>query len=331
MQNLLRLNFFNRILRAPDDDGKGGGGDDAAAAAAAAAAGKGDDNAAGGAGAGDGGDKSGAGAGGDKSLIDLDGKGSAGERPAYIPEALWDADKKALKEGTTADVLKELETQHKRAEGLRRELGKGTQVAPKTAKEYKLPQLTEEADKSAAALLKADDPFIGELAEAAHEAGMSQKQYENFLTKAARALAKHGDERAAPLTDDQLAAIRDAEFAKIGPNAPRVASAVEGWARGLIAQGHFNPAEVQEIKAMAATADGLRVLNKLRTLTGGESIPMDGGTTVDGLMSDAEIKGLYATPEYNDPQHSGHATMHAKVAKQLDLRQKAGRPTYLQA
>lgn len=315
---------WKRLYRSPDGEGSGGG---------EGGEGAPDKN---GEGAGDAGNGNGGGN-GDGTLIDLDGKGGspkAGERPAYIPETLWDAEKKAVKEGTQAELLKELDTQHRRAEGLRRELGKAPQKAPAKAEDYKLPDFTkDDKDKPLAEIFKADDPFVKGMSGVFHKYGVSQAQYEGIMKDAGHLLAgmkPDGSGEPAALTEDEIKDIQAQEMAKIGPNAPRIAAAVSEHFSTLIKQGHFNDAEVKEIKAMASTAEGLTVLNKLRALMGGESIPLGNSLKVDGLLDDAEIFAMMSTPAYQNSSDPGHAEMHRKYNAQLALREKAGRPVQLQ-
>lgn len=273
---------------------------------------------------------------GNDSLIDLDGEGTKvakeGERPAHVPEDMWDAEKKALKEGV--NPIDEWAKAQKIANDLRQKMGKGEHKPPAKAEDYKLPDLKEEADKGVMEMLKSDEPFMKEIKATAFKYGMSQEQYAGFLSDVGRVVFKAAGDKAneamTPLTDAEKQEIREAEMAKIGPNAPKMMAAVEGWVKGLIAEGYINYQEKEEIKAMAATATGLSVLNKLRARQGGDSIPMGETLTVDGLKSDAEIFAMHGTEAYKNSNDPGHAKAHAEVERQLDLRRKAGRPELLQ-
>lgn len=312
---LLGLNFY----RSPDkegaggDDGKDSGGDGKGAEGKDGGPSKGDSSSNGG---------------GKDSLIDLDNPpAKAGERPAFVPETAWDAEKKTIK---TDVALSEWEKAHNRAEGLRKELSKAPQLAPKEAKDYKLPEFKEEADKAVKELLKADDPFVQKLTEIAHKHGLSQKQYEGFMAEAGREIAKaQADGGEQKLSEEEINAIKETEMGKIGPNAPRVAAAVSEFLQTKKAQGLFDDDMIAEVKAIGATAAGLKILNAWRSDAGGESITMGDSLTVDGLLSDGEIFGLMGSAAYQNQNDPGHAEMHVKVNKQLTLRQKAGRPERL--
>lgn len=317
--------FWHRLRRAPDGEGNGGG--DGNGNGEGEGQNKEGENGSTSSGNGDG-------AGGDNdSLIDLEGQGTKeGERPAHVPEDMWDADKKALKEGV--NPLDEWGKAQKIANDLRAKMGKGEHKPPATAEGYKLPELKDESDKGVMEMLKSDEPFMKEIKNTAHKYGMSQEQYAGFLADVGRVVFKAAQDKTGEatteLTPEEKAEIREAEMAKIGPNAPKMMAAVEGWVKGLIAEGYINPEEKEEIKAMASTATGLSVLNKLRARQGGESIVFDNVHTVEGLKSDVEIYNMMGTKAYTDSSDPAHSSTHAEVERQLELRKKAGRPELLQ-
>lgn len=263
------------------------------------------------------------------SLIDENAEApKEGERPGYLPENAWDEEKKAPK----ADVLlSEYERSQKRVTDLLAKLGKGEHKPPAKPEDYKLPEFKDEADKGAADLLKSDSAFVKNLAGVAHKAGLGQVQFETFMGEAAKLLAaatgeKKGDE---PLTAEEKEQIREDIYKEIGPNAPRLHAAVNGFVKMLKDQGKFSEGELAEIKAMGASAAGLTALNKLRTMTGGESIPID-AQHIDGLPSDQEIFTFMGQKAYNDPSDPGHLEAHKKVDGWLKGREAAGRPATLQ-
>lgn len=308
-----------KIYRSPDDSGGKGGTDDAGdegkgspAADKNGDAAKGDSN-------GDGG----------KPLIDLDNPpAKAGEKPAWMPDTAWDGEKKTVK----VDVaLTEWEKANARAEGLRKELSKAPQKAPAKVEDYRLPEFKDEKDKALTTMLKADDPFIKKVTEFAHKHGLSQSQYEGFLSDVGRELAaeagKEGDSKGPSKEEAEEYAKQQLDL--IGPNGPRVAAAVSEFLLQKKSQGIFDDEMIGELKALSVTASGLKILNAWRSDAGGESIPLGDSITVDGLLTDGEIFGMYGTKAFNDPSDPGHAEMHVKVNRQLDLRRKAGRPERL--
>jgi hypothetical protein len=71
------------------------------------------------------------------------------------------------------------------------------------------------------------------------------------------------------LSAEEKEEIRQKEYAKIGANAPQIIKAVETWTRELKAQGQLSEDDIKAIQGMSVTGDQVRVLNKLRALSGG--------------------------------------------------------------
>lgn len=334
MSLLELLSGGSRICYAPEgDDGAGGGGD-----AGAGDNGDGGDNGAGGEGdkgdaggqgdAGTGGDDNG-GAGGDNpsllndipsdDLIEL--SLDMTEKPEGLDDSYWDEENGRL------DVQKLFEDKQmgdKRIKDLRDKVAKGAPQALENVEDYKF-ELSETA-KAAEVFDGDDDPLVAASQKLAHELGMPGDMYGEFMTKMTDQLVEIAGEMAAnppELTDDQKAEIRQAEYDKIGANAPAVIRAVETWAKELQSKGIFSEQDLEAYKSMAVTGEQVRALNKLRAAMGGSDIPMD--LTTDGLPSDEEIYGLMEKAnEANDPK------LQAQVDELLNKRRAAGRPETLQ-
>jgi hypothetical protein len=249
----------------------------------------------------------------------------AGVRPDWLPESVWDAEKKAPKVDA---LLTEFQRADKIAKDLRVKLSKGEQNAPKTPDEYKAP-VFEGDDAALSKMLDPSDPFVKGLNSIAHEAGLSQKQYETFMGKAAKMIAEQAGNAQAPteMTAEEKEDYRRKVYDEIGPGAAQMVTAVAAHINMLKNQGQFSESELTEIKAMASTADGLKVLNKMRVLMGGESIPTNvDALAIHGLPSDAEIGAVIGSEKYmsGDPETIG------KVDRWLDQRRQAGRPERLQ-
>ena len=248
-----------------------------------------------------------------------------GVRPEWLPESVWDAEKKAPKVDA---LLTEYERANKIAKDLRAKLGKGEQIAPKSPEEYKDP-VFEGDDEALSKMLNPDDGFIKGLKNVAHEAGMSQKQYETFMGKAVKMLSEQmkSAEPKAEMTAEEKEEYRRQVYEEIGPGAAQMVTAVAAHINTLKQQGQFSETELKEIKAMASTADGLKVLNKFRVLMGGESIPTNvDALSIHGLPSDAEIGAVIGGEKYM----SGDPETVAKVDRWLTQRREAGRPERLQ-
>lgn len=242
-----------------------------------------------------------------------------GQRPDFLDENLWDSDKKDIKKDL---VLSEYKKMQDRVKGLRDKLARGEGKPPKDANGYTLP----EADETVAPILNPKDPFVSELKNFAHKANMTNEQYQTFVTHAAKFLAENGPKltEPEPLTDDQIREIKEKEYTKIGPNAPRVVRAVSEWARQMLDSGYFSEDEIKLVNGIGSSGEGVKLLNKIRTLTGGSDIPVS--TNIDdGLPSDKEIFEMFGDKRYNEDTNFRN-----KIDKLMHDRVRAGRPSHLQ-
>jgi hypothetical protein len=259
------------------------------------------------------------------SLLDNleDGEGvefdfSTGEKPEDFPDDYWDAENKAPNAQKLYEGLKK---QEKIAADLRAKMGKGDHKAPKTADEYKF-----EPSEKSAEFMKDDDPLVKAARETAHKYGMSQEMFSGFISE----ISDHMVDIAAEIaenppeySEDQLKEMRQAEYKKIGENAPAVIRAVETFGKEMMSKGLFSESDLEAFKSMAVTGDQVRVLNKLRSQMGGSDIPMD--MTDDGLPADAEIADMI-----DKAYASKDAAKIRKAEEMLDKRRAAGRPERLQ-
>lgn len=93
------------------------------------------------------------------------------------------------------------------------------------------------------------------------------------------------------------------ETEKLGPNAEAIITANHAWIKGQVAKGIFGPADVEELEILGATANGLRVLNKLRSMTGEQSIPVS-PVQVEGISSKEDLYDMVKDPRYKtDPAY----------------------------
>ena len=244
-----------------------------------------------------------------------------GVKPDWLDEALWDEEKKAPK---TAETLEALQKAQKQATDLRAKMGKGTQKAPKTADDYKFEPAAELKE-----MVKEDDPVVKAARGVAHKYGLGQEQFQGFMGDMLGEIAKltkgMTDAAAAEPTEEEIKAYRQQEAAKLGKNGVAVMRAVTEWGRQLHANGVLSESDIKVLKAMGHSADEVRVLNKLRTISGGQEIPLEMQLD-DGLPSDAEIFAMMGTAKYQD----GDPETVKKVEKLLDQRRAAGRPERLQ-
>jgi hypothetical protein len=263
---MLRFHF-PRPLRAPEGDGSGGA--DPAAAAAA-------------------GDKGGAGgvpglldelgddageAGADTQAGGDGGEGGKTKRPDTIPEQFWDAEKGALRGD---DLVKSWRD-------LRAQISRGEHKPPPKPEAYAVPKV----EGLPEGLIGGEgDKLWPEIRNAAHAAGVSQKQLEAIAGPMLKELVAT---LPAPEDPEARKVQADAEFAKLGPNGRQVAKDTLGWLNGMAARGEFTEAEVQALKRVG-TAEGIRALAKLRAFRGEKPIPTE--ALADGQMSVADANRM---------------------------------------
>ncbi|NTU49555.1 MAG: hypothetical protein HGA87_01430 [Desulfobulbaceae bacterium] len=239
-----------------------------------------------------------------------------GVKPEWLPEDLWDADAKTYK---VNDLAQRFNETHKRAEGLRKKLSEGGHKAPEKADDYKLPEL----DDTLKSVLPADDPVMGKFRAIAHEAGVTQETFGKLMSGVIGLVKESGVESAKPFTEEELNAYRQAEFAKLGDGAERVANAVTMWVEEQKASGLFGESDIMAVNELCSTAEGLALANKLRVQMGGSNIPVN-VSIEDGLPSDREI-----AHRYDKALKSGDPAKITEVEKLFERRIAAGRPIHL--
>lgn len=216
-------------------------------------------------------------------------KGADGkpQRPEGVPEQFWDADKGEIR---TDSVLKSWRD-------LRAKVSQGVERPPEKPDAYALPKVEGLPEGF---LGGESDTLWPTIREAAHKAGISQKQLDALASPFLAAVAEQmkGQAPADPVA--QEAAEREAaqaELAKLGPNAATFVRDIGGWLKGMAGRGLFTAEEVQALRGVS-TAAGMRALGKLRELTGEQPIPTDAiqaeAATVQDLqraLTDAYAKG----------------------------------------
>jgi hypothetical protein len=191
------------------------------------------------------------------------------ERPEWLPEKFWDAEKKEPRTEQVAKSYAELEKQFK--------LGK--HKPPKDGK-Y---DLTPFADK-----VSSDDPLMGKYTEWAAKHGLSQSAYEELVGQVVE-LAGGAQAEA------QINA--KAEREALGANADAIIGSMTEWARGFVRSGVWSAEDFEEFKIMGGTAQGMKALMKVRESYEGR-IPLQ-QTVVDTDMPTREdLDAMIADPRY---------------------------------
>ena len=93
-----------------------------------------------------------------------------------------------------------------------------------------------------------------------------------------------------------------AEKSKLGKNADNVVGGVWTWVNGLKEQGHLSDGQLSALVSVGKTAEGIRALNVLRTLSGEREIPVGFSTDGDDMPSTEEWYAMRSDPKFEtDP------------------------------
>lgn len=196
------------------------------------------------------------------------------ERPDFIPEKFWGDDGPELEK--LAKSYTELETQFKQ----------GKHKAPK---EYNTEVFS---DKN----LAMDDPTVKTFHDWSLKHGITQGAYDE-LAQGVLSITEANTE------DTKFA--REQELKKLGPNADQLVSGIRDFAKGLVRKGVLGADDMNEFQAMAGTADGIKVLNKIRRYYGEQTIPTQ-SVDIEGQPSGDELNSMIADPRYlTDPAYRG--------------------------
>ena len=194
------------------------------------------------------------------------------ERPDFIPEKFWGDDGPELEK--LAKSYTELETQFKQ----------GKHKAPK---EYNTEVFS---DKN----LAMDDPTVKTFHDWSLKHGITQNAYDE-LAQGVLSITEANTE------DTKFA--REQELKKLGPNADQLVSGIRDFAKGLVRKGVLGADDMNEFQAMAGTADGIKVLNKIRRYYGEQTIPTQ-SVDIEGQPSGDELNSMIADPRYlTDPAY----------------------------
>lgn len=199
-------------------------------------------------------------------------EGAPRARPEHIPAPFWDATKGELR----------VEALMKSWTDLRRQVSRGDHNPPASAEEYRLP-LPEGALPS---LVPSDDPILASVRRSAHEAGLSQAQFDALARPFLAELTKIAGNAQAPAAAQQEYV--KAELTKLGPGGEAQLRALATWGQGLLRKGAISPEEFNEFRGFASSAAGVRLLAKLRGLAGEQPVPVDAAAIPDeGSLEDA--------------------------------------------
>jgi len=193
----------------------------------------------------------------------------ANQRPEFIPEKFWDSEKHEPRLEAMAKSYAEMEKNFKN----------GKHKAPEGGK-Y---DITPFADKVAA-----DDPVLSTYTEWAGKHGISQSAFEELASK----VVEMGQAQ-----QSQAKVSMQAERAKLGEQADAIIESMVGWARGLVSGGAWTKEDFDEFKVAGGTANGMRMLMRLRESYEGR-VPLKDTIPTDIGMSDDELHAMIGDPKY---------------------------------
>lgn len=224
-------------------------------------------------------------------------------KPEGFPDEFWDGEKNTANINALFDAFK---NRDKIAKDLRVKLSKGefTGKAPEDVNEYKL-----QLDENLSQFVPEDDPLVSKAREAAKQAGLPVDAFNKFMTPMIEAVVNMRKEAEAPPSPEDIAAAKEAELAKIGPNAKVITQAVNGWINSLTADGRITKDEAVVMQNMAYNAETLKMMNRLRSMIEPSSVPIN--MPVDSSSSRAEIEAKMAKAfaERNENEYQKYAKL----------------------
>ena len=193
-----------------------------------------------------------------------EGEGEIYERPDWFPEKFWHE-----KDGPN------IENMAKSLNSLEKKLG---ETAPSS---YDISELA----------VDPEDPVVKTFLEFGKEKQLSQKSVTGLINKVLELTGVMEQEA-------ELDVQKEKE--KIGPNAPEIIQSNIRWNEKLLKDGIFTQEDYNEIEMLGGTAEGIRVIQKLRGMIGEQEIPT---ISIPGSRPDkAELQAMVADPKYaTDP------------------------------
>jgi hypothetical protein len=190
------------------------------------------------------------------------------ERPDDFPTKFWDE-----KEGP------DIENLVKSYNNLEKKLSEGRPKAP------------DEYDVSALENIDPEDPLLVKYTAWAKENGISQEAFVNLANE----LVDVGYQ-----TEKEAKLDMEKERALLGENANEIIQSNINWGKGLVSKGVFTEEDYAELEVLGGTANGTRVIQKLRQMQGEKDIPIV--AIAGNQMDKEELFARVADPRYqSDP------------------------------
>nr|AKH47283.1 hypothetical protein [uncultured marine virus] len=191
------------------------------------------------------------------------------EKPEYIDDQFWNAEKGELDAEKLATSYKEL----------RAKMSAGKHKAPADGK-YSVDELGD---------IDADDPMLADFLDIAKDEGFSQDQFER-LTKFY--LESQG------ALNEEIKYRRDEEMGKLGRNAEKIIGSMDAWLTKFGTSGTLSNDELEAIANASNNATFINAMNKIRRSYGESDIPPASASMDVGATTMDEIQELMADPRY---------------------------------
>lgn len=225
-------------------------------------------------------------------------------KPEGFPDDFWDADKNAP---AVDKLYKEFQNRDKIAKDLRVKLSRGefTGQAPADINEY-IVELSDELKP----IVPDGDPLFDAARQAAKDAGLPKEAFSKFMTPIISKLAELKAQQDQGPSEAEIEQFRSEEIAKLGPAGTKVVSAVGAFIDQLHSGGTFSDAEAATAKAMANSAEAVKVLNKLRMMSGApDQVPVEIPVDTKASRSDIEAKMAKAFASKNEEEYKKYSAM----------------------
>ena len=221
--------------------------------------------------------------------IEHKAKEPVANRPDNIPEKFWDKEKGEARIDDAFKSISELE----------KKLSQGKHKAPE---EYDYEIL----DKNG---WTKDDPVVGKFTEWSKQNNISQDNFNELVSQVVE-IAGQGEEQEKINSEEELK--------KLGNNAKAVIKQNLDWIDGKVNQGVFTKEEGELMDTWGNTAQGIKLISKLKNLSGDLSpIPLVDSVDVKESEDDftARMDSMMSNERYgDDPDYT------RKVEKEFELR-----------
>lgn len=191
------------------------------------------------------------------------------EKPEYIEDQFWNAEKGELDAEKLATSYKEL----------RAKMSAGKHKAPADGK-YSVDELGD---------IDAEDPMLADFLDIAKDEGFSQDQFER-LTKFY--LESQG------ALEEEIKYRKDEEISKLGRNAEKIIASMDSWLQKFGTAGTLNNDELEAIANASNNATFINAMNKIRRSYGEADIPPASASMDVGATTLDEIQEMMADPRY---------------------------------